>query len=326
LFNFRFDPAYLANAKYPTKTLQWTAGIHTSPAVWVGIFLLIVLFINLLPVRQYGRIEYIAGCIKITFLVGLIVFNTIINGRRRHHEDRFWTYETPLGFASQNMTLSETKVLTGSVGKFASTWTAMTTVVFSLIGFEMIFITAAENKDLRQTETIKLASRKIAMRSILLYTLATFTVGLNVPYNDSNLKDITIHGVDAGQNSVFIIATVLEGVKFLPHLINGFYIFSATSTAINMVFGASRILHALASTREAWPEWGPIEAIRARLERTRHGVPMNAVFVSWLIGFLAFLSTKAAQAEVRLISNITTHPLIRRRILAVYPRQQQLLS
>lgn len=196
------------------------------------------------------------------------------------------------------MTLSDAKVITGSVGKFASTWTAMTTVVFSLIGWETILITAPENKDLRRTETIKLASRKIAMRSIILYALAAFTVGLNVPYNDVNLKDISIHGVKAGQNSIFVIAAVREHVKFLPHLINGFFIFSATSTGINLLYGASRLLHALASTREAWPSWGPVEAVRARLERTRLGVPMNAVFLSWLIGLLAFLATNAAQADV----------------------------
>jgi amino acid transporter len=298
LFKFKFTPEYLRSVNYPEKTLQWNGVDTTSPAVWVGIFLLIVLFVNLLPVRQYGRIEYIAGCTKIIFLIGLIMFNIIVNARRRQNPDRFWTYGTPYGFASKNMTLSTGTVLTGSVGSFASTWTAMTSIVFSLTGFEMIFITAAENKDLRRTETIKLASRKIAMRSVILYSLATFTVGLNVPYDDENLQDFNINGVDAGQHSVFIISTVREGVKFLPHLINAFYIFSATSTAINMVFGASRILHALASTREAWPTWGPIEAIRARLERTRLGVPMNAVFVSWLIGLLAFLSTKSAEAAV----------------------------
>jgi amino acid transporter len=204
------------------------------------------------------------------------------------------------------MTISDSKVITGSVGKFAATWTAMTTTLFSLMGWEIILFTAAENKDLKRNETIKLASRKIAIRVLMLYTLAAFTVGLNVPFNDSNLRDLTINGVSGGQNSIFIIAAVREHVQFLPHLMNAFYIFSSTSTAINDLYSASRMLHALASIREAWPEWGPFESIRGRLERTRLGVPMNAVFVSWLVGFLAFLSTKTSQAE----ASLTTAPVL----------------
>jgi yeast amino acid transporter len=304
MFKFQFDPKYLHEFGYPDASLQWTAGVTTSPAVWVGIFLLIVLFVNLLPVRQYGRLEYIIGCSKIIFLVGIIMFNVVINARRRFHSDRFWTYERPWGFSSQNMTVragvpnEPDLVYYGTLGKFAATWSAMTTTLFSLMGWEIILFTAAENYDLRRTETIKLASRKIAIRVILLYTLAALTVGLNVPYSDPNLENLTINGISGGQNSVFIIAAVREHVRFLPHLLNAFFIFSGTSTAINSLYGASRVLHALSSIREVWPQWPGSESIRSRLERTRLGVPMNAVFISWLVGLLAFLSTKAAQADV----------------------------
>ena len=63
-------------------------------------------------------------------------------------------------------------------------WSAMNTIFFSLQGFFTVSVTAAENKHVDRDETIKLASRKIALRVILLYTLIVFTVGLNVPYND----------------------------------------------------------------------------------------------------------------------------------------------
>jgi yeast amino acid transporter len=304
LFRFQFEPSYLKDVGYPESSLEWSSGVSTSPAVWVAIFLLILLFVNLLPVRQYGRIEYVVGCFKIMFLVGLIMFNVIINSRKRFHSERFWTYQSPWGFATQNMTVvansqgEPTVVATGTLGQFAATWTTMTTTIFSLMGWEVILFTAAENRDLRRAETIKLASRKIAIRVLVLYALAAFTVGLNVPYSDANLRNLTISGIKGGQNSVFVIAAIREHVTSLPRFFNGFFIFSACSTGCNALYSASRILHALASLRDAWPQWGPIESIRSRLERTRYGVPMNAVFVSWLVGFLAFLSTKPAQAEV----------------------------
>ncbi|KAF2253623.1 hypothetical protein BU26DRAFT_410135, partial [Trematosphaeria pertusa] len=297
VFRFHFDPAYLQTFQYPSDRLEWRAGMDTNPAVWVGIFLIVVLLVNLLPVRQYGRIEYVFGCIKITFLVGLILFNTVLNARHKFHADRFWTYKDPYGFARNDFSVKDTHTYTGALGGLTSFWTTLTTTLFSLMGWEIIFFTAAENRDLRKTETLKLATRKITIRVLVLYALCAFTVGLNVPWDDAHLADLTIHGISGGQNSVFILAAVRERVKVIPHLFNAFFIFSPFSTAINNLYGASRILHALASHRDAWPEWGFFEAIRSRLESTRMGVPMNAVFVSWLVGFLAFLSTNESQAE-----------------------------
>jgi len=297
VFKFQFDTDYLQEFQYPSKTLEWRAGVNTNPAVWVGIFLIVVVLVNLLPVRQYGRIEYICGCLKITFLVGLILFNTVINARQRFHSSRFWTYEDPYGFTRRNFTVKETHVYTGELGGLTSFWTTMTTTLFSLMGWEIIFFTAAENKDLRKSESLKLATRKITIRVLVLYALCAFTVGLNVPWDDKHLEDLTIHGITGGQNSAFILAAVRERVKVLPHLFNAFFIFSPLSTGINNLYGASRVLHALASHRDAWPEWSVFESVRSRLEKTRNGVPMNAVIVSWLVGFIAFLATNPHQAE-----------------------------
>jgi yeast amino acid transporter len=303
LFRFQFTKEYLEIVDYPGESITWSSTVGVNPAVWVGIFLLIVLLLNLLPVRQYGRVEYICGCAKIMMLVLLIMFNIIINARQRFHDSRFWTYESPWSFSTQNMTLSNTKVLTGDLGRFTAFWTTMTTTIFSLLGMEVILFTAAENADLERTETIKLSSRKISLRIILLYALATFTVGLNVPYSDDNLRSLTINGITGGENSAFVIASVREHVTGLPNFINGFFIFSATSTGANALYSASRTLHAIASIPDAWPNWKPVEAIRSRLERTKYGVPMNAVFLSWSVGFLAFLSVNTEATEVSLFSN-----------------------
>lgn len=246
------------------------------------------------------------GSIKITFLVGLILFNTILNARHKFHANRFWTYEDPYGFAKKTFIVNSKHTYTGALGGLTAFWTTMTTTLFSLMGWEIIFFTAAENRDLRKSESLKLATRKITIRVLVLYALCAFTVGLNVPWDDENLEDLTVHAITGGQNSVFILAAIRERVKVMPHLFNAFFIFSPLSTAINNLYGASRVLHALASHRDAWPQWGVFESIRSRLESTRLGVPMNAVFVSWLVGFLAFLSTNEAQAEnLGRLANVT---------------------
>jgi amino acid transporter len=165
----------------------------------------------------------------------------------------------------------------------------MTTAIFGLIGIETVAITAAENKDLRTEETVKIATRKICLRLIVLYTLATFTVGLNVPYTYPNIADPAVINFGYGQNSAFVISAVLNRVPPLPLVINDFIIFSALTAGVNGCYNASRTLHAIASDRDAWPDWAPIQALRSRLERTSYGNPYVAVFVSWLFGWLAFI-------------------------------------
>jgi amino acid transporter len=304
IFKFEIAPSYLRDHQYPDETVSWPAGIHTSSGVWVGLFLILTILINLVPVRVYGRIEYVFGCIKISFLVGLIMINIVLNVRQRYHESRFWTYEQPWGFSSQNMTIREAVegqdglVYTGTTGRFLAFWTCMTTSFFSLMGWDVILITAPENRDLQREETIKISTRKIAVRVIILYALAVFSVGLNVPYTDPLILNYSINGVGGGRSSAFVLAAIRERVDVLPHLLNGFFIFSAFATGANSLYAASRILHAIASLHDAWPRWEWVEAIRSRLERTRVGVPMNAVLLSWLVGLLAFLSTGDGPAVV----------------------------
>jgi len=233
------------------------------------------------------------------FICLLIFLNVIINAysvdsNPPHH---FKYYNEPYSFESQNFTV-QGEVLTGGPGHLASMWTAMTTCGFGMAGFDAVAVTAAESRDLEEDESVKLATRKISLRIILLYALATFTVGLNVPYTDPNLRVFAINSLSNGQHSIFIIAAVRAHLIGWPHFLNAFFIFSATSTGINALYLASRILHALASIPEAWPRWVVTMTLREKLERTVYGVPIAAVFASWLFGLLGFLAVRPSPEEV----------------------------
>ncbi|TVY83805.1 Lysine/arginine permease [Lachnellula suecica] len=305
LWNFRFTTEYLENAGYSSPgrepSLGWRVGQDTNPAVWVFIWLIFIFLINCLPVLWYGRLEYIFGCMKMVFLCGLILFNVIINSLQRvKHPPNggSWTYDKPYGFASHNITVrvddkgNDLVVVGGNAGVFLAMWTAMTTIIFSMIGFETVSITAPECAPLRSTEAIKMGTRKTLSRVVILYTLCTLVVGFNVPYTDPNLRDLTINSIGQGQNSIYILAAVRNNIHGWPNFFNGVFIFSATTSGINSLYLSSRILHALASNRDAWPETRFFQGLRGRLERTTWGVPYNSIFASWLFGLLAFLSTK----------------------------------
>ena len=245
------------------------------------------------------------------FISGLILFNIVLNRRlvARFHTSPFQYYNEPYGFISANFTQRafnatgqhESEIIfQGSGGHLASVWSAMTTAVFSLIGFDAVAITAAENKDLARDESMKLATRKISLRIILLYTLAAFTVGLNVPYNDPNLADYNIHSLKSGQYSIFIIQQIRDGLIHWPHFFNAFFIFSATSAGINALYISSRLLHALASLDDVWPRSNRFTFVKRRLRRTYNGVPVTAVFVSWCFGWLSSLVSSKSSSEVSL--------------------------
>jgi amino acid permease len=318
LWTFNFDEDYLREVGYPDKTLGWSTR-NDSAALWVFIFLIVIGVVNLLPVYIYGQLEYLFGCIKLTFISGLIIFNIVLSALQRvpHQGDHFWTWNDPYGFASKGIAVRTndsgqvTTFIGGEVGQFAALWMAITTVVWSLVGFESIAITAMENRDLERWETTKIASKKLFVRITLLYTLATFSASLNVPRDDKYLENIQINSIHAGQNSIYVLAAVRNHLRGWPSFFNGFFIFSAMSSGINALYISSRLLHALASIPEVWPLWS--QSWRRRLERTSsRGVPLGTVAVSWLFGLLAFLATKGFPSIVlgRITQNATVSFII----------------
>jgi yeast amino acid transporter len=299
LFDFQFDSQYLSNAGYPEPSLGWSFSENTNPAVWAALLLVVIFVVNLLPVRAYGEVEYVIGCCKMIFLCLLIILNVTINSSSfgSNKPSHFTYYNDPYTFESQNFTVNGL-VFTGGTGHLASIWAAMTTTTFGMAGFDTVAIVAAESQDLEKDESIKLATRKIVLRTVLLYALAAFTVGLNVPYNDPNLRVYAINDLPNGQHSIFIIAAVRAHLIGWPHFFNAFFIFSATTAGINALYMASRLLHALANVPNAWPQWSPIETVRTKLQRTEYGVPIAAAFTSWLFGLLGFLAVKPSPEVV----------------------------
>ena len=147
-----------------------------------------------------------------------------------------------------------------------------------------------------KTETIKMGTRKIMLRLILLYILGTLVAGFNVPYTDENLRNLDINSFPSGEHSIFVLAAVRNHIPGWPNVFNGFFIFSSLSAGFNALYFTSRILHALAGFEQAWPDY--LHSLRSRLERTHKGVPYNAVWTSWLFGMLGFLAAGSQPSVV----------------------------
>ena len=168
----------------------------------------------------------------------------------------------------------------------------MTKAIFSYIGMDVVAATAYETKGFGNSENIKISFRKISIRVVLLYCFAIVAQSFPVAYDDIHLS-FTNHGLASGTSSPFMIAIVNAGIKGLPHVLNGFFIFSSLSAGANSLYVASRTLHALAVERRVLE--GPIQR---QLGMTHYGVPLVAVGASASFGLLAFMSTKASSTQV----------------------------
>lgn len=302
LFKFRFKPEYLQSVGYPDSTLDWPT-YDWNPAIWVSLFLVLSICINLLPIKLYGQLEYCIGVTKMCFCVVLILFQLIINiesglGARY--------YRSPWNFLTQSYPSSNGgPPSTGSLAQLKGVWKGMCTAIFSLIGFETLAITAAESEEFDETqrfaskEGLKISTRKTSVRIIFLYTLATMMVSFNVPANDYYLVDSNAQSYGGGQNSAFVISAVRAGKKAWPSVMTGFFVFSTTSASINSLYLSSRLLHALALSRPVWPDYDFATNTKGWLEQvTRNGVPRNAVLTSSLFGLLGYLACTSTHGQV----------------------------
>jgi amino acid transporter len=168
----------------------------------------------------------------------------------------------------------------------------MTLTIWSYLGMDIVSVTAAETKGYGDPESIKMATRKISLRILVIYFFCIVVISFSVPYDDPHLLRSN-HGYKSGASSPFMIAIVNAGIPTLPHILNAFFIFSSSSAGINSLYVASRTLHAMAVEGRVLDGF-----ITRRLKRTNYGVPMYAVFASAAFGLLPFMSTKTAPSQV----------------------------
>lgn len=155
---------------------------------------------------------------------------------------------------------------------------------------DIVAATAAESKSLANSESMKMAARKINLRVLTLYSLAmltsSFVVRMDHPF-------INGKGQSVGARSIFVIAVVEAGIPAMAHFINAMYVFSAFTCAINSMYVASRVLHTLALRDQTGPEW-----ITRRLRECHLGVPTRTVFATAALMLVGYLGPTGSTGQV----------------------------
>jgi len=281
MFQLRYPADLLQPAGYPETNPEFNPRV--SPLVFVVGVWVIIVSVNLLPIRHFAQIGFVFRSVKILCLCLIIVFNVFRYIERPPEREAFWTWNSPHSFGSYNLPLHNGVFITGD-----GMWESITLSLFGLLGFETITIAAGEKKQGGGNKTVKLATSKTASRAIFLYILGTFTASLNFAHNcplPSNKE-------------AFSMASILGQLTGWPLFSNYFIAFTATTTGTMAIYNASRALHALANIQDVWPN--SASRIRLRLaSTTRSGVPQNSVIVCGLFGSLAgFAAVNTHSTEV----------------------------
>ena len=268
----------------------WNGATDINPAAWIGLILVLILFLNIFAVAIYGEAEFIFASIKILTIVGLLLLALIIDlgGVPSQKRLGFHYWHTP-GAMNEY-------IASGPTGRFLGFWAVFVNAAFAYGGVEMVAIAAGEAENPRYN--IPKAVKRVFWRILFFYVLGTLAIGVLLPYNDERLLSAIKEQAVGAAASPWVIAITRAGIPALPSIINAVILTSATSSANAFLFSGSRYLFGLAQVGHA---------PRFLLRCSKSGVPYWCVLITWSIGLLTFMSVSSGSSVVfTWFQNLTT--------------------
>ncbi|KAF5019006.1 hypothetical protein F66182_8996 [Fusarium sp. NRRL 66182] len=236
---------------------------ETSKSIFIAIFLLSIVVINLFGVKAYGEAEFVFSFIKVTAVVGFILFAIIINiggePESGYIGGTYWRNPGPFN------------------NGFKGFCSVLVTSAFSFTGTELIGLAAAETATPRKS--LPAAIKQVFWRITIFYIVSLLLVGLLVPSDDSRL--VGGDNVADATASPFVIAIEKAGTETLPSIMNAIILVAVISVGNSAVFGSSRTLAALAEQSHAPQIFAYVD---------RQGRPLMAILLAACVGLLAFLA------------------------------------
>ncbi|MHC1721980.1 MAG: amino acid permease [Aminipila sp.] len=243
---------------------------NSSSAMWSGIFIVMLLALNLVSVSIFGESEFwFAGIKVVTIIIFLVVGVLMILG--------IFTNDSP-GFS--NWTLEEAPFVGGTFGIFSILMVAG----FSFIGVEATAIAAGEC--VNPAKTVPKAINSVFWRILIFYIGAIFIVATLIPYTDPNLLSADVDNVAV---SPFTIVFEKSGIAMAASLMNAVILTSILSCGNSTLYSASRLLYSMAISNHA---------PKLFAKTSKNGVPVFAVFGTLVIACLCFLTSFAGDSVV----------------------------
>jgi amino acid transporter, AAT family len=218
------------------------------PWIWVAGVSIGLVVLNMQQVARFGEFEYWFALIKVLAIVAFIVIGlSLIVGLGPRPAVGLSNLTSNGGFLPNG---------------WKGVWLALTLVLTSYMGVEIIAVTAGEAEC--PEESIPRAMRTIVFRLILFYVLAITIMLAMTPWNH--------HGTGSGiTGSPFVTAFSAVGIPYVAGIMNLVVITAALSSSNTDLYLTTRMLFSLSRGRYA-PGWlGHL---------SYNGVPRRALAVS----------------------------------------------
>ena len=216
--------------------------------VWVVGVSIALIVINTLQVARFGEFEYWFALVKVVAILAFIAVGAAL----------IFGIGTRQAIGFSNLTANGGFLPHGWTG----VWLALTLVLTSYMGVEVIAVTAGEAE--KPEQTIPKAMRTIVFRLIVFYVLAVTVMLAMTPWNQAGAGN----GLNA---SPFVRVFAIVGIPYAASIMNMVVITAALSSCNTDLYLTTRMLFSL-SRGHYLPEWiGTLSA---------NGVPGRALAVS----------------------------------------------
>ncbi|WP_375103129.1 amino acid permease [Paenibacillus sp. RS8] len=203
----------------------------------------LIIGINMMSVGGYGETEFWLAGIKIAMIIIFIIlgssliFGLLPMSEATPYLHNFTDYG---GFLPRG---------------WAPIFSALLVVMFSYGGSELIGLTLTETQDAEKV--LPKVVKSFILRVILFYTLPILVICGLIPWNQLN-----------EHTSPFVQVLAATGLKGADHVMNFILITAVLSAANSGIYGATRMLHSMASQGEA---------PRSLAKTSAKGVPINSL-------------------------------------------------
>jgi len=184
-------------------------GSDINIAVWISIMIVVIVGLNVLPVRFYGETEFWFASTKVIMMIGLLILSVVLFFGGGPSHDR-------LGFRYwKNPGAANTYLAGGDLGRFLA---LLSTLVLSAFPFtfapELLIVTAGEMQSPRRN--LPIAARRYIYRLVFFYLGSVLAIGILCPSNDPALTD---GGAGAG-SSAFVVGIRNAGISVLDSIVS----------------------------------------------------------------------------------------------------------
>lgn len=263
----------------------WVSTEKVNPGVWITVFLVVIVVVNVLGVRFFGEIEFWLSCLKVLTCLGLILLLFIIALGGGPSKDRLgFRYWQDPGAFREYADSSRGLAVSGATGRFVSFLSVLVTAIFAYTGSELVGVTFAECA--RPRQAIPKAIKLTFYRILVFYILSVLFLGMCVASNDPLLLGALGSTALA---SPFVIAIKNAKIGGLDHVVNACILIFVLSAANSDLYICSRTVYGLAVAGYA-PKFFA--------KTNKKGVPYYGILLGALFCCLAYMTVDSSSSEI----------------------------